>query len=75
MKRKIQKLSLMSLLVGATLVAFAKSDGCDASWAPFWKTSCTYTSFDQNGELVMYEKTCSHFIFTIKCTTQPLYDM
>ena len=68
---------LMAAVMLFTTTAFAlvDKDGCTPAWAPFWSTSCTFTSEDENGELVMYQTTCSHFIFTTKCTTVPLYDI
>ncbi len=77
MKKKSLNLLILAamMFVGTTTFALADNDSCKPGWAPFWSTSCTFTSEDQNGELVMYKTTCRHFIFTTKCFTEPLYDM
>jgi len=75
-KKKILSTMFLTLFILATsIIAFADNDDCTPSWAPFWKTSCTYTGFDQNGELIMYKKTCRHFIFTTSCSVEAKYDI
>lgn len=76
MKKK--KFLLPAILLLSTFSVFAleaDKDGCDPAWAPFWATSCTYTTQDANGNDIMYKKTCKHFIFTTKCYTEALYDL
>lgn len=75
-KKSLNLLSLAAmLLLATTTFAFSDKDGCKPGWAPFWSTTCTFTSEDQNGELVMYKTTCHHFIFTTKCYTEPINDL
>ena len=50
-------------------------DPAEEKWAPFWKTSCNYSSEDPSGNMIMYRKTCKHFIFTTKCYVTPVYDL
>lgn len=68
-------LVVVFIIASFSLKAFVAEDGCTPGWAPFWSTSCTFTSFDQNGELVMYKTTCRHFIFTTSCSTEAIYDI
>jgi hypothetical protein len=75
-KKKLSILLLFTMVLGVSSVnAFKDKDDCTPNWAPFWQTSCSYTAEDENGELVRYQKTCSHFIFTTKCFVTPLYDL
>ena len=77
MKKKIILLLPSILLLSAISVFadFQDNDDCDPAWAPFWQTSCTYSTEDSIGNMIMYKKTCKHFIFTTKCNTVPMYDL
>jgi len=75
-KKRFLLLPAILLLSAISVFAFVQEqDGCDPAWAPFWKTSCTYSGYDASGNLVMYKKTCKHFIVTTKCYTEALYDL
>lgn len=75
-KKTFLLLSTIILFSAITFFAdVADNDDCDPGWAPFWKTSCLYTSEDPSGNMIMYRKTCKHFIFTTKCYVTPVYDL